>query len=191
MEVVRLAARTDFRLEKLAGQPVWHVPADRAADAALDEAWRRLTGGHAGRGMELIVKGAPAAGAARGDGRRALFIPRSVRAAARRCRLSQDRARIPYHRARPHPGDGLRPPQRGQALHHPDRHALRQRREARRLGRGRARRALSRERRLRGAGVQAHRLAPDRDALAKAYLALPHGRRDSTASGVEEGIVET
>ena len=32
MEVVRLAARTDFRLEKLSGQPVWHVPADDAAD---------------------------------------------------------------------------------------------------------------------------------------------------------------
>ena len=57
MEVVRLAARTDFRLEKLAGAPVWHVPADRAADAALDEAWRRLTGGHAGEAMELMVKG--------------------------------------------------------------------------------------------------------------------------------------
>ena len=28
MVVTRLAARTDFRLEKLAGQPVWHVPAD-------------------------------------------------------------------------------------------------------------------------------------------------------------------
>ena len=32
MEVVELAARADFRLEKLAGQPVWHVPADAAAD---------------------------------------------------------------------------------------------------------------------------------------------------------------
>ena len=49
MEVVRLAARTDFRLEKLAGQPVWHVPADAGCRRALDEAWRRLTGGHAGR----------------------------------------------------------------------------------------------------------------------------------------------
>jgi len=48
MDVVRLSARTDFRLEKLMGQPVWHVPADAAADAALDGAWRRLTGGHAG-----------------------------------------------------------------------------------------------------------------------------------------------
>ena len=40
--MVRLDARTDFRLEKLAGVPVWHVPADAAADAALDDAWRRL-----------------------------------------------------------------------------------------------------------------------------------------------------
>ena len=28
MDVVRLDARTDFRLEKLAGMPVWYVPAD-------------------------------------------------------------------------------------------------------------------------------------------------------------------
>ena len=32
MDVVRLDARTDFRLEKLAGQKVWHVPADDDAD---------------------------------------------------------------------------------------------------------------------------------------------------------------
>src|SRR5437667_8195223 len=48
MEVVRLNARTDFRLEKLAGVPVWHVPANQAADAALDSAWKDLTGGEAG-----------------------------------------------------------------------------------------------------------------------------------------------
>src|ERR1700682_5794204 len=46
MDVMRLDARTDFRLEKLAGLPVWYVPADDAADAALDDAWRRLAGGH-------------------------------------------------------------------------------------------------------------------------------------------------
>src|SRR5262245_8537072 len=57
MEVVRLAARTDFRLEKLAGVPVWHVPADRAADAALDAAWKELTGGDAGAPQNLSVKG--------------------------------------------------------------------------------------------------------------------------------------
>jgi cell division protein ZapE len=57
MTVMRLDARTDFRLEKLAGQPVWHVPADRAADAALDDAWRKLTGGHHGAPHDLKVKG--------------------------------------------------------------------------------------------------------------------------------------
>jgi len=61
MDVVRLAARTDFRLEKLAGQPVWHVPADASAgaalDAALDDSWRRLTGGHAATEQVLTVKG--------------------------------------------------------------------------------------------------------------------------------------
>jgi cell division protein ZapE len=57
MDVVRLDARTDFRLEKLAGLPVWYVPADAAADAALDDAWRRLTGGHDGAAQDLPLKG--------------------------------------------------------------------------------------------------------------------------------------
>ncbi len=39
MDVLRLDARTDFRLEKLAGVKMWLVPADREADAALDKAW--------------------------------------------------------------------------------------------------------------------------------------------------------
>jgi cell division protein ZapE len=57
MEVARLDARTDFRLEKLTGAPVWHVPADAAADAALERAWRRLTGGHPAAPHDLAVKG--------------------------------------------------------------------------------------------------------------------------------------
>ena len=56
-EVVRLEARADFRLEKLTGVPTWYVPDDAKAEAALDEAWRRLTGGHAGAPHELMVKG--------------------------------------------------------------------------------------------------------------------------------------
>jgi len=56
-EVVRLEARTDFRLEKLTGVPTWYVPDDAKADAALDEAWRRLAGGHAGAPHQLMVKG--------------------------------------------------------------------------------------------------------------------------------------
>src|SRR5262249_48979485 len=57
MDVVRLAARTDFRLEKLAGRSVWYVPADARADCALDDAWLRLTGTPDGAAQELIVKG--------------------------------------------------------------------------------------------------------------------------------------
>jgi len=57
MDAVRLNARTDFRLEKLSGMPVWYAPADVAADSALDEAWRRLAGGHEGSAQELPLKG--------------------------------------------------------------------------------------------------------------------------------------
>jgi len=71
MEVVRLAARTDFRLEKLAGVAVWHVPADRAAEAALAEAWQRLAGGQPGAAFYLTVKG------------RTVRVPRAAMGAAR------------------------------------------------------------------------------------------------------------
>jgi cell division protein ZapE len=71
MEVVELSARADFRLEKLAGQPVWHVPADAAATAALDEAWRRLTGGLPGAALDLHLLG------------RVLRVPRAARGVAR------------------------------------------------------------------------------------------------------------
>jgi cell division protein ZapE len=71
MDIVRLDARTDFRLEKLAGLPVWYVPADAAADAALDDAWRRLTGGHDGAPAELALKG------------RAVHVPRAFMGVAR------------------------------------------------------------------------------------------------------------
>ncbi|MFY9693818.1 MAG: cell division protein ZapE [Xanthobacteraceae bacterium] len=57
MDIVRLDARTDFRLEKLAGLPVWYVPADAIADAKLDEAWQRLTGGNGGGAHELALHG--------------------------------------------------------------------------------------------------------------------------------------
>jgi cell division protein ZapE len=57
MDIVRLEARTDFRLEKLAGMHVWYVPADEAADAALDDAWRRLARGRDGEAQDLPLKG--------------------------------------------------------------------------------------------------------------------------------------
>ncbi len=71
VDVVRLDARTDFRLGKLAGMPVWYVPADATADAALDEAWRRLAGGQEGRAQDLLLKG------------RSLRVPRAAMGVAR------------------------------------------------------------------------------------------------------------
>jgi cell division protein ZapE len=59
MEVVRLDARTDFRMEKLAGSPVYHVPADEGARQALDRAFRSLTGRPRGERVMLTVKGHP------------------------------------------------------------------------------------------------------------------------------------
>jgi cell division protein ZapE len=71
MDIVRLASRTDFRLEKLAGFRVWHVPADEAADAALDDAWRRLAREHDGVAQELPLKG------------RTVHVPRAAMGVAR------------------------------------------------------------------------------------------------------------
>jgi cell division protein ZapE len=57
MEVVNVRARTDFRLQKLAGVPVWYVPADAAADAALDATWQELTSGANGSAVKFEVQG--------------------------------------------------------------------------------------------------------------------------------------
>jgi len=57
MEVVRLQAPKDFRLEKLSAQPVWYVPADEDAEVALDIAWQRLTGTLSGEPQEIAAKG--------------------------------------------------------------------------------------------------------------------------------------
>ena len=57
MDVLRLDARTDFRLEKLAGVRMWLVPADRAADAALDKAWQKMTGSAPCKSRDISIKG--------------------------------------------------------------------------------------------------------------------------------------
>ena len=57
VEVIRLDARTDFRLEKLGGAPTYHVPADDRAKAALDKAFSQLTGVAQGTPVSIDVKG--------------------------------------------------------------------------------------------------------------------------------------
>ena len=57
MDVLRLDARTDFRLEKLTGVKMWLVPADRVADAALDKAWVKMTGNAKCKPRDISLKG--------------------------------------------------------------------------------------------------------------------------------------
>jgi cell division protein ZapE len=71
MDVVRLNAPKDFRLEKLNQQPVWYVPADEDAEVALDMSWQRLTG---------TLDGAPCEVAAKG---RVIRVPEAARGVAR------------------------------------------------------------------------------------------------------------
>jgi cell division protein ZapE len=71
MDVLRLDARTDFRLEKLAGVKMWLVPADAAADAALNQAWVRMTGNAPCKPRDITIKG------------RVLHVPCSAHGVAR------------------------------------------------------------------------------------------------------------
>lgn len=57
MDVVELASAKDYRLDKLAGLPLYFMPADQRAKAELDKHWDRLTGRHPGREESVHVKG--------------------------------------------------------------------------------------------------------------------------------------
>jgi len=189
MDVVRLSARTDFRLEKLMGQPVWHVPADAAADVALDGAWRRLTGGHAGAAQELSLKG------------RSLHVPRAAMGVAR----------FSFHELCEQPlaaADYLRIAHDFHTivLDHIPVMDYERRNEAKRfiilidtlydnavkLVASAAAEPAALYAASEGFEAQEFRRTASRliEMRSEAYLALPHGRRDSTASPVA-GIVET
>jgi cell division protein ZapE len=71
MDVVRLDARADFRLEKLVGHKSWYVPADADAARALDAAWQRLALGEQGAPLDLMVKG------------HAVHVPKAAKGVAR------------------------------------------------------------------------------------------------------------
>jgi cell division protein ZapE len=57
MDVLRLDARTDFRMEKLASVRMWLTPADAEAEAALDRAWTLITGGAPCEPRDIAIKG--------------------------------------------------------------------------------------------------------------------------------------
>jgi cell division protein ZapE len=190
MDVVRLAARTDFRLEKFGDAPVWYVPADAAAKRALDAAWRSLTAGNAAASRELMVKG------------HAVHVPHAAMGAARfsfadlcaRPLGPEDYLKIAHEF---HTIVVERIPVMNYA----------QRNEAKRfialidtLYDHAVKLLASAE----GAPAALYRASDGFEAQefkrtasrliemgSRSYLALPHGRKDSAASGSTEGIVET
>jgi len=190
MEVVRLDSRTDFRMEKLAGRPVWHVPADGAASDALDAAWRSLVGGENGRPQTLEVRG------------RAIPVPRAAMGVARfsfadLCEQplgAADYLRI-AHAFHTLIVDGIPVME------------FEQRNAAKRFiilidtlydhGVKLIASAEAEPDALYRAGFGTEKMEFARTASrltemrSQAYLALPHGRRDSAADGSSEGLVET
>ncbi|MGH6829300.1 MAG: cell division protein ZapE [Rhizomicrobium sp.] len=71
LDVIRLDGPTDYRLHRLAGHPVYLTPISADADAAMDQAWRRLTDCARGQPTRLTVFG------------RSLLVPEAARGVAR------------------------------------------------------------------------------------------------------------
>jgi len=57
MDVFRLDARTDYRMERLERAPVFYAPLGQDADGHIQAAWRRLTGVEEGEPENLQLKG--------------------------------------------------------------------------------------------------------------------------------------
>jgi len=190
MAVMRLDSRTDFRLEKLAGVKMWLVPADAAATAALDQAWGRLTGGAPGEPVDLVVKG------------RKLHVPRAAHGVARfsfadlceqplgasdYLRLAHDYHTLLIDRI--------------PAMDLADRNAAKRfialidtlYDNAVKLMASADADPLSLYRATDGTEAMEFQRTASRliEMGSESYLALPHGRRDSTASGTSTGLAET
>jgi cell division protein ZapE len=69
--VETLAGAIDYRLDRIAGEPVYFTPLGPAADAAVQSLWERLTDTKSGEPLTLVVKG------------RNLLIPQAAKQAAR------------------------------------------------------------------------------------------------------------
>jgi cell division protein ZapE len=190
MDVARLDARTDFRLEKLAGVKTWLVPADGDAQAALDSAWKKLTGGARCRPRDITIKG------------RTLHVPCSAPGVARfsfaelcdRPLAASDYLRLAhdYHTI---------------MIDHVPVMDYAERNAAKRfitlidaLYDNAVKLLASAEANpvslyLATDGIEANEFKRTSSRLiemgSESYLALPHGRKDSAASGASTGLVET
>ena len=190
MDVMRLDARTDFRLEKLVGVKMWLVPADRAADAALDKAWVKMTGHAPCRPRDISIKG------------RILHVPCSAHGVARfsfadicekplaasdYLRLAHDYHTIMIDRI--------------PVLDYADRNAAKRfialidtlYDNAVKLMASAEADPMSLYRATEGPEANEFKRTASRliEMSSESYLALPHGHKDSAASGSSTGLVET
>src|SRR5690348_5652888 len=190
MDVLQLDARTDFRLEKLAGVKMWLVPADAAADIALNKAWTRMTGNAPCKPRDISIKG------------RILRVPCSANGVARfsfadlcesplaasdYLRLAHDYHTILIDRI--------------PVMDYADRNAAKRfialidtlYDNAVKLMASADADPLTLYRATEGVEMNEFKRTSSRliEMSSESYLALPHGRRDSTASGSSTGLVET
>jgi cell division protein ZapE len=190
MDVMRLDARTDFRLEKLAGVKMWLVPADHDADAALDQAWARMTGNAKCKPRDISIKG------------RILHVPCSADGVARfsfadlcekplaasdYLRLAHDYHTILVDRI--------------PVIDYPDRNAAKRfialidtlYDNAVKLMASAEADPLSLYVATEGYEANEFKRTASRliEMSSESYLALPHGHKDSAASGSSTGLVET
>ncbi len=190
MDVLRLDARTDFRLEKLAGVKMWLVPADRDADAALDHAWVKMTGNAKCKPRDISIKG------------RILHVPCSADGVARFSfadLCEQPLAASDYLRLA-HDYHTLLV-DRIPVMDYPDRNAAKRfialidtlYDNAVKLMASAATDPLSLYVATEGYEANEFKRTASRliEMSSESYLALPHGHKDSAASGSSTGLVET
>ncbi len=190
MDVMRLDARTDFRLEKLTGVKMWLVPDDGEAANALDKAWAKMTGNAPCKPRDIAIKG------------RKLHVPCSAHGVARfpfadlceaplaasdYLRLAHD-----YHTILVDHIPVMDYPQRNAAkrfislidtLYD----------NAVKLMASAAADPVSLYLATDGNEANEFKRTSSRliEMSSESYLALPHGRKDSSASGATTGLVET
>jgi cell division protein ZapE len=190
MDVMRLSARTDFRLEKLTGVKMWLVPDDRGAHAALDRAWASMTGSAPCRPRDIPIKG------------RVLRVPCSANGVARfsfadlcekplaasdYLRLAHDYHTIMIDRV--------------PVMDYPERNAAKRfitlidtlYDNAVKLMASAGADPLSLYLATDGNEANEFKRTSSRliEMSSESYLALPHGHKDSSASGSTTGLVET
>jgi cell division protein ZapE len=190
MDVLRLDARTDFRLEKLAGVKMWLVPADRDAAVALDKAWAMLTGNAACQPRDIPIKG------------RILHVPCSAHGVARfsfaelceKPLAASDYLRLAhdYHTLLV---DNI------PVMDYPERNAAKRfialidtlYDNAVKLMASSAANPVSLYLATEGSEANEFKRTSSRliEMNSESYLALPHGHKDSLASGSSTGLVET